>query len=98
MSRIFPQIIEAVGATPLVRLNSLSRGLGARVLAKLESITPLGSVKDRIGVAMLLAAEDKGLIRPGPSLWSPPAQHRHCPGLRLRHSRGYRLSSPCRRP
>jgi cysteine synthase A len=71
MSRIFSQIIDAVGATPLVRLNSLTRGLGATVLVKLESMNPLGSVKDRIGPAMLLAAEARGLVRPGALIVEP---------------------------
>ncbi|MFZ5449797.1 MAG: cysteine synthase A [Thermodesulfobacteriota bacterium] len=71
MSRIFSQIIDTVGATPLVRLNALTRGLGATVLAKLESMNPLGSVKDRIGAAMLLEAERQGLIRPGGLIVEP---------------------------
>ena len=54
--------MSAVGATPLVRLNTLTRGLKATVLAKVESMNPLGSVKDRIGVAMIQAAERAGLI------------------------------------
>lgn len=60
MGRILPQIIDAVGSTPLVRLNSLTRGLGAIFLVKLESMNPLGSAKDRIGAAMPLAAEAGG--------------------------------------
>ena len=71
MGRIFPRITDAVGATPLVRLESLTRGLGATVLVKLESMNPLGSVKDRIGPAMLLAAEAGGLIRPGALIVEP---------------------------
>ncbi len=62
MSEIRADIMSAVGATPLVRLNTLTRGLEATVLAKVESMNPLGSVKDRIGVAMIQAAERAGLI------------------------------------
>ena len=71
MGRIFSQLIDTVGATPLVRLHSLTRGLAATVLVKLESMNPLGSVKDRIGPAMLLAAEAGGLIRPGALIVEP---------------------------
>ena len=91
MSRIFPQIIDAVGATPLVRLQSLTRGLGATVLAKLESMNPLGSVKDRIGPAMLLAAETGGLVRPGALIVEPTSGNT---GIALAFAcavRGYRL-------
>jgi cysteine synthase A len=91
MSRIFPQIIDALGATPLVRLHSLTRGLGATVLAKLESMNPLGSVKDRIGPAMLLAAEAGGLIRPGALIVEPTSGNT---GIALAFAcavRGYRL-------
>ena len=64
MRGVFPQVVQAVGATPLVRLNNLTRGLEATILAKLEFMNPLGSVKDRIGAAMILAAEKRGLITP----------------------------------
>jgi cysteine synthase A len=63
MNKIFPDIMHTVGATPLVRLNTIAGGLSAAILAKLEFQNPLGSVKDRIGVSMIEAAEAKGLIR-----------------------------------
>ncbi len=91
MGRIFPQIIDTVGATPLVRLNALTRGLGATVLVKLESMNPLGSVKDRIGPAMLLAAEAGGLVRPGALIVEPTSGNT---GIALAFAcaaRGYRL-------
>jgi cysteine synthase A len=62
MTSIFVDIMQTVGATPLVRLNTLTQGLKATVLAKLEMQNPLGSVKDRIGVSMIEAAEAQGLI------------------------------------
>jgi cysteine synthase A len=62
MPEIFSDIIHTVGGTPLVRLNAIAGDLPAVLLAKLEFRNPLGSVKDRIGAAMILAAEAEGLI------------------------------------
>ncbi|MDE3091127.1 MAG: cysteine synthase, partial [Chloroflexota bacterium] len=64
-TRIHPNIISAIGNTPLVRLNHVTRGIKATVLAKLEFMNPGGSVKDRIGMAMVEAAEREGKLRPG---------------------------------
>jgi cysteine synthase A len=65
--RIYNSIVETVGDTPLVRLDRLAaeKGVGARILAKLEFFNPLSSVKDRIGVAMIDALERAGKIAPG---------------------------------
>jgi len=71
MGRIFDDIMETVGSTPLVRLHTLARGLPAALLAKLEFISPLGSVKDRIGVSMIAAAEARGLIGPDTLIVEP---------------------------
>jgi len=60
--RIFSDITKTVGSTPLVRINRMAQGMAGEVLAKLESFNPLSSVKDRIGVAMIEAAEAAGLI------------------------------------
>lgn len=62
MSHIFSDVTRTIGETPLVRLNEISGGLHPEILAKLEFKNPLGSVKDRIGLAMIEAAETKGLI------------------------------------
>jgi cystathionine beta-synthase len=58
-------IIETIGSTPLVRLSSVVEGLDCQVLAKIESFNPGGSVKDRIGPAIIDDAEEKGLLKPG---------------------------------
>ena len=65
MGRIYDNVTELVGRTPLVRLNRLADGLGAQVVAKLEFYNPANSVKDRIGVAIIDAAERSGELRPG---------------------------------
>lgn len=58
-------ILDLIGNTPLVKLNKISQGLKPQILAKLESYNPGGSVKDRIGVAMIEDAEKNGLLKPG---------------------------------
>jgi cystathionine beta-synthase len=63
--KLSENILETIGNTPLVKLNKLTQGLEATVLAKLEMLNPGGSVKDRIGIAMIEAAEKQGLIKPG---------------------------------
>ena len=60
--RIFSDITKTVGGTPLVRINRMANGMAGEVVAKLESFNPLSSLKDRIGVAMIEAAEATGLI------------------------------------
>src|SRR5664280_2606599 len=62
MANIFADITKTVGKTPLVRLNRIQKGSNAEILVKIESFNPLSSVKDRIGVAMIEAAEKAGLI------------------------------------
>lgn len=63
--RIYEDVTQLVGGTPLLRLNRLTEGCGATVVAKLEFLTPGLSVKDRIGVAMIEAAERAGALAPG---------------------------------
>jgi cysteine synthase A len=70
--RIADDVTELVGKTPLVRLKRVSRGLGADVVVKLESRNPASSVKDRIGLAMLDAAERDGLAVPGKTVLVEP--------------------------
>ena len=65
MARIYNDITEVFGKTPLVKLNSVTAGLGATVLAKLEFYNPSASVKDRLGIAIVDAAEKSGDLKPG---------------------------------
>ncbi len=62
MARIFDDVTKAIGNTPLVRINRMAQGLKAKVVAKLEKSNPLSSVKDRVGLAMIEAAERAGII------------------------------------
>lgn len=71
MTTILPDVTKVVGGTPLVRLNHIAEGLNATISAKLEFQNPLGSVKDRIGVAMIQAAEAQGLIKNGTTIVEP---------------------------
>src|SRR5512146_3485035 len=69
--RIYEDITKTIGNTPLVRLNRVTAGLKAQVVAKLESFNPLSSVKDRIGVSMIEAAERDGQIKKDTILLEP---------------------------
>jgi cysteine synthase A len=69
--RIADSVVDLVGNTPLVRINRLAQGCQAQVLAKLEFYSPGASVKDRIGVAMILAAERAGKLRPDTVIVEP---------------------------
>ncbi len=92
--RIYDSVLDTVGGTPLVRLARLesSEGLSARLALKLEFFNPLASIKDRIGLAMVDAAERDGIIRPGVSTLVEPTSGNT--GIALAFvaaARGYRL-------
>jgi len=91
MSKIFNDITETVGQTPLVRINRLAKGTGAVVLAKIESFNPLSSVKDRIGVSMIEAAENEGLISKDTVIVEPTSGNTGVALAFVCAARGYRL-------
>jgi len=91
MGGIYNSIVETVGHTPLVRLNKVTAGLEATVLLKCEFFNPLGSVKDRIGMAMIADAEAKGLIDKGTTIIEPTSGNTGIALAFVAAAKGYKL-------
>ena len=84
-------ILDAVGNTPLVRLNQISARLDVDILAKLENLNPGGSVKDRIGIAMIDDAEKKGFLKPGGTIIEPTSGNTGTGLAMVACVRGYKM-------
>jgi len=91
MGKVLNDITKAIGNTPLIRINKLTRGLNALILAKLESFNPLSSVKDRIGYAMIAAAEGKGLLKKDSVIVEPTSGNTGISLAFVCAAKGYRL-------
>lgn len=92
MAKIANDITELIGHTPLVRIRRLNHGVGAEILAKLEYFNPAHSVKDRIGVAMIDAAEAAGLIGPDTIVLEPTSGNTGIALAMVAAARGYRCA------
>lgn len=91
MGRIYDDITQTIGRTPLVRLNRLTEGVGAEIVAKLEFFNPLGSVKDRIGVSMIEVAEREGKLKADSVIIEPTSGNTGIALAFVAAVKGYRL-------
>src|SRR5215203_4133696 len=91
MGRIYNNIVETVGRTPLVRLNKVTAGVDATVLLKCEFFNPLGSVKDRIGMAMIEAAEKSGQLTKDTTIIEPTSGNTGIALAFVAAAKGYKL-------
>ena len=88
---LFPDIVQSVGRTPMVELGHLDAG-GARIFVKMESRNPCGSVKDRVGVALIEDAERRGVIKPGAKLVEPTSGNTGIALAFVAAAKGYALT------
>src|SRR6266436_4320540 len=88
---LYNNIVETVGRTPLVRLNRVTRGIPATIAIKCEFFNPLGSVKDRIGMSMIEAAEKEGIIKPNTVIVEPTSGNTGIALAFVCAAKGYRL-------
>jgi cysteine synthase A len=88
---IFPNVVQSVGRTPLIELQRLNTG-GARIFVKMESRNPCGSVKDRVGAALVEDAERRGLLKPGALLVEPTSGNTGIALAFIAAAKGYRLT------
>lgn len=93
--RYAESILETIGDTPLVRLSKVTEGIAATVLAKVEFLNPGGSVKDRIALAMILDAEERGLLHPGGTIVEPTSGNTGVGLALVAQQRGYRCVFVC---
>ncbi len=87
----YENILEAVGNTPLIRLNRVAAGLKPLILVKYEPVNPGGSIKDRIGITMIKDAEEKGLLAPGGTIIEPTSGNTGVGIAQVAAQKGYRM-------
>src|SRR5436190_23510428 len=88
---IYDNICQTIGRTPIVRLNRIPKSDWAEMLVKVESFNPGGSVKDRIGLAMIEAAEQEGLLKPGGTIVEPTSGNTGIGLAMVGAAKGYRV-------
>src|ERR1700758_5333299 len=88
---LFPDVVQSVGRTPLIELRRLDTS-GARVLIKMESRNPCGSLKDRVGAALVEDAERRGVLHPGAMLVEPTSGNTGIALAFVSAAKGYRLT------
>ncbi|MGH3735968.1 MAG: cystathionine beta-synthase [Micromonosporaceae bacterium] len=91
----YESVADLIGNTPLVRLRNLTEGIAATVLAKVEYLNPGGSVKDRIAVRMIDAAEEEGLLKPGGTIVEPTSGNTGVGLAIIAQQRGYKCVFVC---
>jgi len=91
MARIFSDITKTVGNTPLVKLNQITKGVNATILAKIDSFNPLSSVKDRLGVALIEDGERKGLLKKNTTIIEPTSGNTGIALAFVAAAKGYKL-------
>jgi cysteine synthase A len=92
LGKVYKNIIETIGGTPLVKLNKITLGLKPTILAKLEARNPGGSVKDRIGMAMIEAAEQAGILKEGSHIVEPTSGNTGIGLALVAAAKGYKLT------
>jgi cysteine synthase A len=88
---LYPDIISTVGRTPLIKINRVAAGVDATIALKGEFFNPLGSVKDRIGIAMIAAAERDGILSPGATIIEPTSGNTGIALAFVASAKGYKL-------
>ncbi len=88
---VYNNILELIGNTPIIRLNKISKSVKLTILAKLENLNPGGSVKDRIGIAMIEDAEKKGLLKPGGTIIEPTSGNTGTALAMVAAMKGYKM-------
>ena len=91
--KVYESVAELIGGTPLLRLHRLEEkyGLDAKMLAKLECMNPAGSAKDRVGLNLILDAEERGLLKPGAAIIEPTSGNTGIGLASVAAARGYRV-------
>ena len=100
MANVAKKLTDLVGNTPLLEFSNFnaSKGLKAKLIGKLEYFNPAGSVKDRVALAMIEDAEEKGILKPGATIIEPTSGNTGVGLAFVSAAKGYKLILTCRKP